>query len=184
MRGEYQSISLKARLPNNGKNMGREAAWGVEGLPGAGVGKAGTVRFYWGNLRYMCVRLSNGLYTILSNQQNGLLGYLLWQDPTQRVHRKMRQHPQQLRFHPNWAQLPRQVPPPRFRCTRDIPKFPAMMYRPRTDSEELNLRMANLWIHLYYFICDLYAFTPINPLIKPNLRDIRVSLGKDCLGHA
>ena len=91
-----------------------------------------------------------------SNQQNGLTDDLFRQDQAQWVYRKMHQNQEQLHFHQELDQLPRQVPSPRFRCTRDIPRLPNMMYRPRTDSEEVNLRLVNLWSYHTLLISDVY----------------------------
>ena len=77
---------------------------------------------------------------------NGRPPYFFWQEHDEPMHRQMHHKSQQIYFHPQWAELLQQVRIPRFRCTRDIPKFQTFAKRPRTDSEELNLKLANLWI--------------------------------------
>jgi hypothetical protein len=165
--------------------MGREAAWDVEGLPGAGVGKAGIVRFYWGNLRYMCVRLSNGLYTILSNQQK-MDSLVTSFDKTRlnectgrcvNTRNNLAFTRTELSCLDRYLLLDLDVlgtsPSSQPWCTG-----PGLTPRKSTSAW---LTSESIFITLFVIFIP---FTPINPLIKPNLREIRVSLGKDCRGHA
>ena len=113
---------------------------------------------------------------------NGRPPYFFWQEHDEPMHRQMHHKSQQICFHPQWAELLQQVRIPRFRCTRDIPKFQNFAKRPRTDSEELNLKLANLWtaplvlIYLIFYHL-LHHFSLFNNLFllppnKPKLTNL------------
>ena len=80
----------------------------------------------------------------------------LRQDSHERVHRQMHRPRQYHDFHPRRAHLLQHVFIPRFRCTSDVPKFQSIAGRPRTDSEEFNLRLTTS--ENDHFPSDLYPF--------------------------